>query len=265
MPTLETVAIERRGAAAVIELRRPAALNAWNAHLTRDLMAAIDEVRADPEIRAVGLTGAGRAFCSGADLKADDGVAASDGPPDLGASLIERYNPVILALRELPKPVVALVNGPAVGVGVSLALTADLLIAAESAYFLLAFVNIGLAPDGGASAFLPARIGLQRASEMAMLGERVGAEQAHAWGLVNRVVPDAELATAGGALLDRLAAGPTRAYAGIKRQLDAWAQADLRRQLMLEADVQRELGRTRDFAEGVAAFSERRPARFSGH
>lgn len=264
MTALQTVAIERRGATAVIELRRPDALNAWNEELTRDLVAAIDEVRGDPEIRALGLTGAGRAFCSGADLKADDGVAGSDGLPDLGASLIEQYNPVILALRELPKPVVALVNGPAVGVGVSLALTADLVVAADSAYFLLAFVNIGLAPDGGASAFLPSRIGLQRASEMAMLGERIPAAQAHAWGLVNRVVPDAELAGEGGALLDRLAAGPTRAYAGIKRQLDAWAQADLRRQLELEADVQRELGRTRDFAEGVSAFTERRPARFTG-
>jgi 2-(1,2-epoxy-1,2-dihydrophenyl)acetyl-CoA isomerase len=147
---------------------------------------------------------------------------------------------------------------------VSLALTADLVVAARSAYFLLAFVNIGLAPDGGASAFVPARIGLQRAAEMAMLGERVPAEQAHAWGLVNRVVPDADLAAEGEALLDRLAAGPTRAYAGIRRQLDAWAQADLRRQLTLEADVQRELGRTRDFAEGVAAFTERRPAQFTG-
>lgn len=264
MSSLETVAIERRGAAAVIELRRPDALNAWNADLTRDLVAALDEVGADPEIRAVGLTGAGRAFCSGADLKADDGVTAADGAPDLGASLIDQYNPVIVGFRELRKPVVALVNGPAVGVGVSLALTADLVIAAESAYFLLAFVNIGLAPDGGASAFLPARIGLQRASEMAMLGERVPATQARDWGLVNRVVPDGDLAAEGDALLERLAAGPTRAYAGIKRQLDAWSQADLRRQLMLEADVQRELGRTTDFAEGVAAFTERRPARFTG-
>jgi 2-(1,2-epoxy-1,2-dihydrophenyl)acetyl-CoA isomerase len=262
MPNPATVAITRRGAAATIELRRPEALNAWNAQVSHDLMAAVDEVAGDPEVRAVALTGAGRAFCSGADLKSTGPVTEAE--PDLGAALIEQYNPVILALRELPKPVVALVNGPAVGVGCSLALAADLVLAAESAYFLLAFVNIGLVPDGGASAFVPARIGLARAAEMAMLGERIPAAQAHAWGLVNRVVPDARLAEDGAALLTRLAEGPTRAYAGTKSQLNAWAYAELRRQLTLEADLQRDLGRSDDAAEGRAAFIDRRPARFRG-
>lgn len=257
-----TVAVDRRGAVAMIELRRPDALNAWNDEMSRDLQAALQEVADDPAVRAVGLTGAGRAFCSGADLKA--GGPADGDDPDLGASLRERYNPVILGIRELPKPVVALVNGPAVGVGCSLALAADLVLAAESAYFLLAFINIGLVPDGGASAFVPARAGLGRAAEMAMLGERIGAAQAAEWGLINRVVDDADLAADGAELLDRLAAGPTLAHAGIKRQLNAWAQSQLADQLELEADIQRDMGRSADFAEGVAAFTARRPARFAG-
>ncbi len=262
MSERETVVITRRGAAASIELCRPDALNAWNDQLSEDLAAALAEVAGDPEVRAVALTGAGRAFCSGADLKTTGPAAGAE--PDLSAALTERYNPVILAVREMPKPVVALVNGPAVGVGCSLALAADLVLAADSAYFLLAFANIGLAPDGGASAFLPARIGFSRASEMAMLGERIPAAQALDWGLVNRVVPAEDLAAEGGALLDRLAAGPTRAYAGTKRQLNAWAHAELRGQLALEAAIQGELGRSADFAEGVTAFTERRPARFDG-
>lgn len=262
MSATETVAIDRRGSVATIELRRPDALNAWNADMSRDLAAALQAVAADDGIRAVGLTGAGRAFCSGADLKG--GGPQEGGEPDLAVSLRERYNPVILAVRELEKPVVALVNGPAVGVGCSLALAADLVLAAESSYFLLAFVNIGLVPDGGASAFVPARIGLGRAAEMAMLGERIGAAQAAEWGLVNRVVADDALAGEGAELLDRLAAGPTLAHAGIKRQLNGWAYQALTAQLELEADIQRDMGRSADFAEGVAAFTERRPARFAG-
>lgn len=264
MPALQTVAIERRGGAAIIELRRPEALNAWNDEVTDDLLAALKEVGEDDAIRAVAITGAGRAFCSGADLKADDGIVAEDGLPDLGESLRTRYNPVIVGVRQLQKPVISLVNGPAVGVGCSLALAADLTIAADSAYFLLAFVNIGLAPDGGASAFIPSRIGLARAAEMAMLGEKIPAAQALEWGLINRVVADDQLAAEGDALLAKLAAGPTRAYAGIKRQLAAWSEAELGRQLELEAEIQRGLGRTSDFGEGVAAFVARRPAEFTG-
>ncbi|MBJ7329946.1 MAG: enoyl-CoA hydratase/isomerase family protein [Solirubrobacteraceae bacterium] len=262
MPALQTVAIERRGAVATIELRRPDALNAWNREVSRDLTAALEEVAADDDIRAVGLTGEGRAFCSGADLKA--GGPAEDAEPDLRASLVEQYNPVILGVRAMPKPVVSLVNGPAVGVGCSLALAGDIVVSADSAYFLLAFVNIGLVPDGGASAFVPARAGLARATEMAMLGERIPAPQALEWGLVNRVVPADQLAAEGAALLDRLAEGPTRAYAGIKRQFNAWAYPGLAEQLSLEADIQYEMGLTGDFAEGVTAFTERRPAQFSG-
>jgi 2-(1,2-epoxy-1,2-dihydrophenyl)acetyl-CoA isomerase len=164
----------------------------------------------------------------------------------------------------MPKPVVAAVNGPAVGIGLSLALCADLVIAKESAYFLLAFVNIGLAPDGGSSLFVPERVGFTRAIEMAMLGERIGAVQAAEWGLINKAVPDEDFDAEVGALVDRLAAGATAAYAGVKRQLNAWLYARMHDQLELEAQVQGEMAHSDDFAEGVTAFLEKRPARFAG-
>jgi 2-(1,2-epoxy-1,2-dihydrophenyl)acetyl-CoA isomerase len=209
------------------------------------------------------ITGAGKGFCSGADLSAGFDPTP-EGHPDVRRSLHERYHPVILGLRELPKPVVAAVNGAAAGVGCSLALAADLVLAGESAYFLLAFVNIGLVPDGGSSAFIPARAGLARATEMAMLGERIGAAKALGWGLVNAVHPDDELLAAADALVARLAAGPTRAYAGAKRQLNAWCFPGLEQQLALEADIQQEQAVGADFAEGVAAFLGKRPAEFTG-
>ncbi len=164
----------------------------------------------------------------------------------------------------MPKPVLAAVNGPAVGIGCSLAMCSDLIVAARSAYFLLAFVNIGLCPDGGSSVFVPARAGFTRAMEMSMLGERISAEQALSWGLINRVFDDDSFATEVGALVDRLAAGPTRSYAGTKRQLNARAYAGIEDQLNLEASIQQEQARTADLMEGVAAFIERRPANFQG-
>ena len=223
-------------------------------------------MRDDDTVRAVLLTGAGRAFCSGADLKSmgDRDLRTPGGAPDLQRSLRERYHPVLTGLRRLEKPVVAAVNGPAVGVGLSLALTADLVVAKPSAYFLLAFVNIGLVPDGGSSAFVPARIGTARAAEMAMLGERVGADKALDWGLVNRVIDDADWDAEVDALVARLAAGPTRSYAGSKRQLNAWAYDRLDEQLELEASIQQEMAGSADFPEGVAAFLEKRPASFTG-
>jgi 2-(1,2-epoxy-1,2-dihydrophenyl)acetyl-CoA isomerase len=164
----------------------------------------------------------------------------------------------------MPKPVLAAVNGPAVGIGLSLALACDLVVARASAYLMLAFVNIGLAPDGGSSLFVPARAGFARAAEMALLGERIPAPQALEWGLVNRVLPDEEFEAGARALLQRLAHGPTRAYAGAKRELNRWLYADLPRQLDLEAEIQQELAGTNDFAEGVSAFRERRQAVFEG-
>jgi len=263
---LETVDVRRAGGAARLMLNRPHALNAWNRRLGSDLRDAVEAVARDESVRAVLVTGAGRAFSSGADLKefaaGDDRTAT--GRPDVYRVLTERYHPIITGLREMPKPVLAAVNGPAVGIGLSLALAADLVVARESAYFMLAFVNIGLVPDGGSSLFVPARVGFARAAEMALLGEQIPARQALEWGLINRVVADAEFDAAVDALLERLAAGPTASYAASKRQLNHWLYAQMEEQLELEARLQRDLAESDDFAEGVRAFAEKRRARFAG-
>jgi 2-(1,2-epoxy-1,2-dihydrophenyl)acetyl-CoA isomerase len=263
MASHETVDVTRDESAARILLNRPDALNAWNEQFGRDLLDAVTTVAGDNTIRAVLITGAGRGFSSGADLKEQRGSNAG-GLPDLSARLTEIYHPIITGLREMPKPVVAAVNGPAVGIGCSLALATDLIVAAESAYFLLAFVNIGLVPDGGSTAFLPARVGYARAAEMAMLGERVPASQALDWGLINRVVADAELESTSTALVERLAAGPTASYAGSKRLLNRRMYADLSGQLDAEAEAQRNQGQSKDFIEGVVAFVEKRQPNFTG-
>lgn len=252
--------------AATIELNRPERMNAWTPRLAQDMLAALTEAAEADSIRAVLLTGAGRAFSSGADLK--DGGAGEllpNGRPDVYTTLTEVYHPVIRAIRDLQKPVVAAVAGAAAGVGCSLALCCDLVLASESAYFLLAFVNIGLAPDGGCSLFLPTRTGMARAAEMAMLGERVPAAQALEWGLINRVVPDGELREQASTLVQRLAAGPTRSYAATKRQLNSWLYSRMEEQLELEARLQQEMTETDDFLEGVSAFLQKRPAKFEGH
>src|SRR5208283_894274 len=217
----ETVNLYRRGPGAKVELNRPERMNAWSNQFSLDLLAAIREVSEDPGVRAVLVTGAGRAFSSGADLT-EAAEQAGGGTVDVYRILTERYHPLITGIRRMPKPVIAAVNGPAVGIGVSLALACDLVAAAESAYFSLAFVNIGLVPDGGSSLFVPARIGFTRAAELAMLGERLDARTALNWGLINRVWPDDEFLAQADALLDRLAAGATQSYAGTKRQLNRW-------------------------------------------
>ncbi|MDQ2676039.1 MAG: enoyl-CoA hydratase [Actinomycetota bacterium] len=268
MPEFEAVNLDVADGVATIELNRPEALNAWNLQLGTDLREALEGVAADDSVRAVLLTGAGRAFSSGADLaETRDGVSDSvddEGNFDLSKRLRERYHPIIHAVRDMPKPVVSAVNGPAAGIGCSLALSADLIVAGHSAYFLLAFVNIGLVPDGGSSAFVPARIGLARAAEMMMLGERVSADRALEWGLVNKVVPDGSLGGEARALAERLAKGPTRSYAGSKALLNRRLYADLDGQLEAEADLQREMGRSQDFLEGVTAFAQKRDPEFKG-
>src|SRR5918999_3858638 len=172
-------------------------MNAWDTQLGLDLRTAIELAAEDDGVRAVTITGAGRAFSSGADLRGGFDPRPSDGRPDVGVALRERYHPIITGVRRMPKPVLAAVNGPAAGIGCSLALACDLVLAAESAYFLLAFVNIGLVPDGGSSVFVPARAGAGRAAQMAMLGERVPAATGRAWGLVDRVVSDDPFAPQG--------------------------------------------------------------------
>jgi 2-(1,2-epoxy-1,2-dihydrophenyl)acetyl-CoA isomerase len=257
----EAVNYYRRGAAAKIELNRPDRLNAWNEPLSRDLLAALTEAGGDPDVRAVLIAGAGRGFSSGADLRAGGEHATADG---IYARLTERYHPVMVTIRQMPKPVVSAVTGAAAGIGLSLALVCDLVVAAESAFFLLAFVNIGLVPDGGSSLLVPSRVGFTRAVEMAMLGERVGASQALEWGLINRVWPDEEFAARADELVARLADGPTGSYAGTKRQLNRWLYERMDSQLEFEAQIQREMAGSADFVEGVTAFAEKRPPRFTG-
>src|SRR5262245_25537579 len=205
---METVTVEQRDAQLRITLNRPDAMNAWNAQFGVDLLAAVEQAAGDDDVRAVVITGAGRAFSAGADLKAGFTATAS-GRPDLRTLLHERYHPIITGVRHMPKPVVAAVNGPAAGIGCSLALACDLVVARESAYLLLAFVNIGLVPDGGSSLLVPSRVGFARAAEMSMLGERVPARQALEWGLINRVVADDQFDAEVDALAERLATGPT--------------------------------------------------------
>jgi 2-(1,2-epoxy-1,2-dihydrophenyl)acetyl-CoA isomerase len=261
----ETVNLYRTGAAAKIVLNRPERMNAWSNGLSRDLLDVLRAVGRDDAVRAVMLTGAGKAFCSGADLK--EGMAnatASGGTLDTDGILTRWYHPIVTAIREMPKPVISAVNGPAAGAGLSLALAADLVVAKESAYFLLAFVNIGLVPDGGGSLFVPARVGFARAAEMAMLGEPVPAGRAADIGLINASWPDDEFEKNAEALLLRLSNGPTRSYAGTKRELNHWLYARMAEHLALEASIQGDLAKSKDFLEGVTAFLEKRPAHFTG-
>ncbi|HWK27676.1 MAG TPA: enoyl-CoA hydratase-related protein [Solirubrobacter sp.] len=246
-----------------IVLDRPDALNAIDPALAEALKTALEHAANDDDTRAVVLTGAGRAFSSGADLSGGFDPTP-DGHADLARALHERFHPIVHTIRTMPKPVIASVNGAAAGISVSIALAADLVIAAESAYFLLAFVNIGLVADGGASLLIPERIGFARAAELALLGEKLPAPKALEWGLINRVVSDATLSAETRSLADRLANGPTRSYAGTKRQLNAWLFERMPAQLALEAEIQQELAASRDFAEGVAAFKAKREPRFQG-
>ena len=262
---LETVRAEHQDGAMTIELNRPHALNAWNRQFGEELLAMLRKAADDEAVRAVRIVGAGRAFSSGADLKdVSNDDLTPDGKPNVYKRLTEIYHPVMLAIRAMPKPVVAAVNGPAVGIGCSLALCCDLVIAVESAYFLLAFVNIGLVADGGSSVFVPARVGVARAAEMALLGERVSAGKALEWGLVNEVCSDESFMQRSAELTLRLAGGATRAYAATKRELNERAYAGMAEQLELGARLQQEMVGTADFVEGVTAFLQKRPAVFSG-
>ncbi|WP_129793307.1 enoyl-CoA hydratase-related protein [Sphingosinicella sp. CPCC 101087] len=245
-------------AVATITLDRPDTLNALNAEMLDELRAAVESLPG-AGARCLLIVGEGRGFSSGADLASGGGL-----PDDAGLALERHFNPLVETLFALPIPVVAAVNGPAAGAGCSLALAADIVIAARSAYFLQAFVNIGLIPDCGATWLLPRLAGRARAMEMMMLGERIGAEQAEAWGMISRVVDDADLAPESVALATRLAQGPTIALGLIRRLARDSAQLPLQNALAAERVAQREAGWTEDFKAAVLAFLQKRQPRFEG-
>jgi 2-(1,2-epoxy-1,2-dihydrophenyl)acetyl-CoA isomerase len=248
---------------ATLTLNRPERLNSFTAAMHLEVRHALDRVRADPAARALVLTGAGRGFCAGQDLN-DRAVAPGGQRPDLGDSIDSYYMPLVLGLRSLPKPVIAAVNGVAAGAGANLALACDVVVAARSASFIQAFCKLGLVPDSGGTYWLPRMLGGPRALGLALFGDKLPAEQAAQWGLIWKCVEDAELAATVRAMALQLAAGPTRGYARIKQALQAAEGNTLEQQLDLERDFQRELGFGADYLEGVTAFVEKRPPRFTG-
>jgi 2-(1,2-epoxy-1,2-dihydrophenyl)acetyl-CoA isomerase len=259
----ESILFESEGGIARLTLNRPDRLNSFNDAMHAEVRAALERVKADASARVLLLTGVGRAFCAGQDL-ADRAVAPGAEPVDLGASIERNYRPLVLALRSLPLPVVCAVNGVAAGAGANIALACDIVIAAKSASFIQAFSKIGLIPDSGGTYFLPRLVGTARAIGLAMLGERLIAEQAAEWGLIWQCVDDSELHGTVEKLLRTLAGAPTAGLAATKRALYASAGNSLETQLDLERDLQRALGRGDDYREGVAAFAAKRAPRFTG-
>ncbi len=248
---------------ATLTLNRPDRLNAFTTELHEALAEMLDRAAGDDAIRALLITGAGRGFCAGQDLSERKPVPG-EARRDLGQGLERYYNPLIRRLRRLEKPIVAAVNGVAAGAGVGLALACDIVIAARSASFIEAFIRIGLVPDAGNTWFLPRLVGSARAMAMALTAEPVPAERAAEWGLIWKAVPDDALMSEARELALRLAQGPTRALGLTKRALGRSSTNDLDAQLDLERDLQREVGLGEDYREGVAAFLQKRPPRFTG-
>jgi 2-(1,2-epoxy-1,2-dihydrophenyl)acetyl-CoA isomerase len=245
-----------------LTLNRPGQLNAFNETMHHELAAALDAIEADPDCRAVLLTGAGRGFCAGQDL--GDRIATGDQSPDLAVTLETYYNPLIRRLRNLPKPIVCAVNGVAAGAGANIALACDIVLAARSAKFIQAFVKIGLVPDSGGTFFLPRLVGLARATALSMLGDPVPAEQAESWGMIWKAVDDDKLSAEAQGLAAHLSAQPPQALAFIKEALNASGGNTLDAQLRLERDLQHQAGLTPDYKEGVRAFMEKRKPNFTG-
>lgn len=254
----DEVLVTRAGAVHILSLNRPDKINAFNPSMGRALLAALEAAAADGSCRAILLRGEGRGFCSGQDLTEVPESA------DLGHLLNIRYVPIIQALRTIPKPVIAAVHGVAAGAGANLALSCDIVLAAQSAKFIQAFIRIGLIPDVGGTWYLPRLVGAARARGMAMLGEPIEAPQAEEWGLIWRTFPDDDLMSEAEKLAAHMATLPTQTIGLIKRALDASETNTLEQQLAVEAAAQREAGYSADFKEGVQAFLEKRPPRFQG-
>jgi len=260
--TYEKILLARDNGLATITLNAPDRLNAVSRKMIAEIKLCWEELAADDSVRAVLLTGAGRGFCAGADLADPDREASATA--DSGAALGKFFNPVIRAMRSIPKPVVSAVNGVAAGVGMSFALASDIAIAGKSASFLQAFARIGLLPDGGSTWFLPRLVGDQRARALAMLAPQISAEQAKQWGLIWDVVEDAVLMQTATDIVRKLAEGPTLALARIKDAFNRSTGNALSQQLDVERGAQRFLGKSDDFKEGVAAFLAKRKAQFKG-
>ncbi len=260
----ETILFDIAEGIATVTLNRPDKLNSFTEEMHAELRDAMSRVRADASLRVLVLTGAGRGFCAGQDLS-ERVMSGKVGDFDVGSTLERNYNPLVLGLRDLPIPVICAVNGVAAGAGCNFALAADIVIAARSARFIEVFSRIGLIPDAGGTYVLPRLVGQARALGMSLLAEPVTAEQAEAWGLIWKCVDDDALGPETRRIADQFSSGPTKAYASIKKALYASSQNSAERQLALEAELQREAGKTRDFHEGVSAFLEKRPARFSGN
>ena len=261
--TYETILFSIESGIARLTLNRPDRLNSFNDQMHEEVRAALGHVRADESVRVLLLTGEGRGFCAGQDL-GDRAVAPGAGDVDLGASIERNYKPLILALRALEMPVVCAVNGVAAGAGANLALACDIVIATRSASFIQAFSKIGLIPDSGGTYFLPRLVGQARALGLSLLGDKLSAEQAAEWGLIWQCVDDGQLTVVTDKLLTQLAQGPTRGLAAIKQALYASESNTLATQLDLERDLQRQLGYSDDYREGVAAFTAKRPPQFTG-
>jgi 2-(1,2-epoxy-1,2-dihydrophenyl)acetyl-CoA isomerase len=256
------IQIAQRGAVRVLTLNRPAALNSFNQAMHAELREALDGAARDPDVRAVMITGAGRGFCAGQDLN-DPGMAAgADGKPDIAAVIEKNYRPLALRLQAMPVPVICAVNGVAAGAGANFAFGCDIVLAARSASFIQAFSKIGLIPDCGGTWLLPRLAGRARALALALTGDKLSAADAERFGLIWQVVDDADLQAQAFALAMRLASQPSRALAATRHAMDASQALSLDDALGLEARLQGELGRADDFAEGVAAFQQKRPAHF---
>ena len=264
--TYEHILFDLDDGVATLTINRPQMLNALHTGVIDEMIDVVDRVRDEGTARALLLTGAGRGFSSGADLAhaGSSGMRARNGPVDTGKALETHFNPLLERLFALPVPYITAVNGPAAGAGCSFALSGDIVIAAESAYFLQAFVNIGLVPDVGSTWLLPRLAGKARAQAMMMLGEKIPAATALDWGMIYQVVPDTELMPTAKALAARLAKGPTRAYTLIRHGIRDCLDKTLSEALAVERRNQLQAGRSPDFVEGVSAFLQKRPAVFTG-